>query len=375
MKRVGGIFERIADWTVLEGATWRAARGKHDRREVVAFVGALGSELAATSTALLSERYRFGPYSAFDVRDTKRRTIHAPSFRDRVVHHAIIAVTGPTFERSASPTSFACRSGKGHHAALAFARKHTHANRWYGKIDIEKFYDSVDHEVLMELLQQRFRERRLLRLFRALLASYEVQPGVGIPIGALTSQYLGNFLLDEVDRRMIASFPRLRLARYMDDMLVWGTQESLAEVRDHATAVLTALRLRMKHGGEWNRCTQGVPFLGFVLYPGRVRLGARGRRRLRRKLGALERRWMAGELSDASLESRGTSLFAHARHADDAAWRREAVRWSPLGQRREALGLRFGSRTRSNRNQPVPSSCHKPDADHRVHFPLEAGDA
>jgi len=340
MKSVGGLFEAIAERGNLGRAVRAAARGKRGRPEVREFLDEAEPELAAMGRELRSGTYTFSGYRTFPVRDTKTREIHAPPFRDRVAHHAIIGVAGPVFERGALTHSYACRTGKGMHAALRQARTWTRRTDWYGKIDVEKFYDSVDHSVLRRLLARRFRERRLLDLFDALLASYETSPGKGLPIGALTSQYLGNFYLDEFDRWMKATGDVPRYVRYMDDVVMWGDRVTLDGLRRRAVDGLAELGLRMKHGGEWNACARGIPFLGFVVYPDRIRTGKQARQRLRRKLGTLERASLAGEIGEAELHDRGQSLFAHVLAADDVNWRRAVIacsRWkrSEFGETQE----------------------------------------
>lgn len=322
---MGGLFASIGDRATLALAAWRAAVGKRSRPEVREFFADYDRNLRVMSHELQSGTYSFAQYRSFAVRDTKSRTIHAPSFRDRVAHHAIMATVGSVLERGAIERSYACRTGRGQHAALRQAAAWTRRGDGYGKVDVEKYYDSIDHGLLRDRLGRRFRERRLLQLFERLLASYQAAPGRGIPIGALTSQYLGNFFLDELDHRLAATGLASRYVRYMDDIVCWGTTSALGEVRSHAHGVLRELGLRMKHGGEWSRCEQGVPFLGYVVYPDRVRLGSQGRRRLRRKLGALERAHAAGAVGERELQERGTSLFAHARFGDDVAWRRAVL--------------------------------------------------
>ena len=82
------------------------------------------------------------------------------------------------------------------------------------------------------------------------------------------------------------------------------------------------LKLELKDGGQWNRCERGLPFLGFVIYPDRIRMGRQARKRLGRKVSSLHKGRRQGEMSERELEQRGMALFAHAMHADDAAWRR-----------------------------------------------------
>jgi hypothetical protein len=373
MKAVGGLFDGIGDRGNLGRALWAAARGKRHRPEVAAFLRDADHELAGLGADLRSGRFTFSSYRSFPVWDTKTREIHAPPFRDRVVHHAMIGMLGPVFERGASAHSYACRAGKGMHAALQQARRWTRRTDWYGKIDVAKFYDSVNHGVLRRLLRRRFREARVLALFDALLGSYETAPGKGLPIGALTSQYLGNFYLDEFDRWMKATGEAARYLRYMDDVVLWGERETLDRLRRRAAEGLAELGLRMKHGGEWNEAVRGIPFLGFVIYPDRIRTGKEARRRLRRKLGGLERDALAGRIGERELHDRGGAHFAHVLSADDAKWRAEVIRLSPwnkafgetlepascdpgrlLEQRRQELPFRAAQQEQAWQSQSQP---------------------
>lgn len=332
MKRVGGLFDAMADRQTLGMAAWRAARGKRQRPEVRQFLQNLDVEASRISRDLRAGEYQFGKYQSFSVRDPKTRIIHAPPFRDRVVHHAIIAVAGPVFEKGAVPESHACRLGHGQSKAMASARRWVRPGDWFLKGDVAKFYDSVDHDRLREALARRFRERRLLRLLDGLLDSYCTTQGHGLPIGALTSQYLGNFFLDPFDHWMLQKRRHHRYIRYMDDFVCMGPEASLKETRIEAHAVLSGLGLSLKHGAVLNRCDLGVPWLGFTVYPNRVRLNRAGRRRLRRRLKDIERGWERGRISDEDLQARSVALFAHAAHADDMAWRRMVCGFSRLGE-------------------------------------------
>jgi len=247
--------------------------------------------------------------------------IESPTFQDRVVHHALMAVAGPILERGALEHSYACRRGRGQHAAVQQARSWVRRTDWYGKMDVQRFYDSIDQQRLRDQLRRRFRESALLRLFDELIGSFEHQPGRGLPIGALTSQYLGNFYLDHFDHALKATGHAHRYLRYMDDSLVFGSREQLEDVRTTAHAVLGELGLTLKHGGEWNRAERGIPFLGFVLYPDRLRVNRQGRRRYRRKLRALRCGLEHARLSDHQAQERLGALVAHVATADDRAWR------------------------------------------------------
>jgi retron-type reverse transcriptase len=334
MKRIGQLYPRVVEIGNAYEAAWRASQGKRQRRSVEDFLQDLGEEANRIVSDLDAGCFRFSGYQQFTVRDPKIRTIHAPAFRDRVVHHMMIQVLGPVFESGATDRSYACRRGKGQHAAIRRAAGWTRRAEWFLKLDVAKFYDSIPHGILRGKLAKRFREKRVLQLFDGLLASYQTRENTGLPIGALTSQYLGNFYLDAIDHSVLQSGLTTHYLRYMDDLFFFGDRAALLDVRLLVDESLADLGLRSKGVGILNRCREGVPFLGFVLYPDRIRLDRRGRKRLRMKWARLENDFLADRIDETALTARTGSLFAHARTADDVGWRREIVKFSRI---RESL--------------------------------------
>ncbi len=349
MKAIGGLFDRITTYDNVASAAWRAAQGKRDRSAVRSFFSRFEENVNRLPRELASGDFRFDGYSAFPIRDPKTRLIHAPSFRDRVAHHALIAVLGPVFEKGAIHHSYACRSGKGQHAALAQVRQWVRRDDAFFKADVAKYYDSIPHALLCQALARRFRERRVLALLDRLLGSYSHHPGHGLPIGALTSQYLGNFYLEPVDHWVQEELGISRYTRYMDDMLLLAEPTRLRAARPALAARLAELGLTVKNGGVLNHAAQGIPRLGFTVYPDRLRLNAQGRRRLRRRFHQIER---AG-LGESELQARITALFAHAQVADDAAWRRVVCQFSRFGDTPEPEP-RHARRLLEQHRQEVP---------------------
>jgi hypothetical protein len=131
------------------------------------------------------------------------------------------------------------------------------------------------------------------------------------------------------------------------------SRDEIEAVRQALPAVLDGLGLRLKHGGILNRCSLGVPYLGFVLYPDRVRLNRLGRRRLRRRVKELERGHAKGRVGEPELQARGAALFAHAQFGDDAAWRRVVTSFSRLGETLEP-DPRSAGRLLEQRRQELP---------------------
>ena len=355
MKAIGGLFDSIATFENVAAAAWRAGQGKRERRAVAAFFGNFEANVNDLVRDLVSGEFRFEGYSAFAIRDPKTRLIHAPSFRDRVVHHAMIAVLGPVFEKGAIAHSYACRAGKGQHAALTRVRHWVRRGDAFLKVDVAKYYDSIPHDRLRRALARRFRERRVLALFDRLLDSHYHRPGHGLPIGALTSQYLGNFFLEPIDHWVHQVLRIPRYARYMDDLLLIDDPDHLRDARVRLIGRLEAHGLEAKRGGVLNHASQGIPWLGFTVYPDRIRLDARGRRRLRRRLRLVEQ----ADLSSQDLQARATALFAHASFADDLAWRRAVCRFS-----------RFSDADFGDTQEPEPRHARRLVGQHRQEVPF-----
>lgn len=184
----------VAELANLTAAAWRAAAGKRHRREVRLFLASLDrslAQLAADLHAGLAPANRFRTFTIFD---PKRRTIHAPIFRDRVVHHALMAHVGPELEQRLIFDSYACREGKGNLAAVQRAQHFARRYRWYGKLDVRGYFHSIDHEVLKTGLR-RCVKGPALRLCHRIIEGFTTTPGRGLPIGALSSQYFANWYL------------------------------------------------------------------------------------------------------------------------------------------------------------------------------------
>ena len=193
------LFERIADRENLRHAFHRAARGKRDRLDVRIFARHLEQSLLQLRVDLLHGRLELGRSSTFTICDPKPRTITAPCFREWVSHHAIIRVREPVFEKFLIPDTFACRVSKGRIAALHRAMHFSARFNYVIKLDIRKYFDSIYYQELLARLKRRYKDRRLLGLFRRIVCSHTGN-GRALPIGSLTSQHFANFYLGWFDR-------------------------------------------------------------------------------------------------------------------------------------------------------------------------------
>ncbi|MCK6512427.1 hypothetical protein L6R29_21055 [Myxococcota bacterium] len=224
MKRVDGLFEQVCAFETLWKATERAAKGKRQRKDVQAFLWDREAEILRLQEELRSGGYEPGRLRHFWVCDPKARRISAAGFRDRVVHHALCGVLEPHLEAYATRDSYACRKGKGSLRALEAAQTYARRYPYVLKLDIERFFESIDHGVLQAALERKFGERALHRLFAKILGVplEGSREGKGLPIGNLTSQHFANFYLGRLDHAAKESVHGRHLVLWCGESSVMG---------------------------------------------------------------------------------------------------------------------------------------------------------
>ncbi len=323
----------VASFDALAAAFWQAARGKRDRPEVRRFAAAFDVELPRLRHEILSGRAPRGQWTSFQIRDPKPRRILAPCFRDRVLHHALMAQMAPVLERALVDDTFACRPGKGTLAAVQRAQQHMRRFSWFVKVDVRAYFASIEHQTLQAILRRRFADPGLLGLCDRILARTPDGPGRGLPIGALSSQHFANTYLDALDRFLLERLRARGMVRYMDDIVWWcdSRQEARASLAAARDFVAQERGLELKPSAQIGRSKHGLPFLGFRVLPGALRLSLRRRRRYARTRARWEAAFLAGEIDGRGLQAGAASALAITAHADAAAWRRaELARRPPI---------------------------------------------
>jgi hypothetical protein len=339
MRRSALDLETIADWRNLVRAFNSASRGKAERREVIVFAANLDRELAVMRSQLLGGDVTPGAMSSFWIRDPKLRLIHAPCFRDRVLHHALMSLAGPELESALIHDTYACRVGKGTLAAVRRCQHHARRFPTFTKIDIRRFFPNIDHGVLNALLERRFKNKRLLRILAGVIEAHSVAPGKGLPIGALTSQHFANFYLASLDRFILEGRRARGYVRYMDDSVWWD------ETPVEARATLDAARgfarerllLEFKPPTMIGRSRDGLMFCGLRVLPGALRLSRRRRHRYASRRRFWEAAFCRGDIDAPALQRGYDSALAITAHADAASWRREQLRRRPIAETLEEL--------------------------------------
>ena len=328
MKRQGHLFEQVVRFPSLEAATQRARRGKGNRLEVARFIFHLESNLLELEDELRKGSYRMQPYRSFTIREPKLRKICAAHFRDRVVQHALCSVLDPIFEASMIEDTFACRRGKGTHAAVRRVQQLTRKQPYALLCDVRRYFETINHTVLKSLCRRKLKDRFMLALLDQIIDHPlpGSQTGRGVPIGNLTSQYFANMYLGELDHFVKDKLGLPGYVRYMDDVAVFAQdkarlRETLAAIRDFLGSTLR-LELREERTCLAPVC-RGVPFLGFRVFPSLVRLDGKKCRRLRKRVRSCEESFLRGEMQQEDLAQTVQSMIAHVSHADSLQLRRQ----------------------------------------------------
>jgi hypothetical protein len=288
----------------------------------LAYQANLTENLLALQRAIQRGQAEVGDYRYFLVFEPKRREICASAFREQVLHHALMNVCHPHFDSYQIYDSYASRKGKGTYACLDRAKKFTFQNDWHLKLDVRQFFASIEHDVLKRQLYRRFKEKRLNTLCYQIIDSFETDPGRGLPIGNLTSQYFANHYLAGLDHYIKEELGCRAYVRYMDDMICWS--DSKAELKNYLRTIQdymeTELKLELKPV-QLNRTSRGVPFLGYRLLPYQVRLLQKSKQRYIRKARLIQENWQQGHWTEAQCQAKYLPLSAFVDYADASAFK------------------------------------------------------
>ena len=289
-----GFYEVISLENFLE--SWKEfLKGKRKRKDVQEFSLSLMDNIIQLHQELANHTYNHGPYQAFRINDPKPRKIHKSLVRDRLLHHAIYRQLYPFFDQTFICDSFSCRIGKGTHRALnrfrSFAYKASKNNTktcWILKCDIRKFFENINHEVLLAILEKYIPDRNIIWLLERVIFSFSSAPGRGLPLGNLTSQLFVNIYMNEFDQFVKHKLKAKYYIRYADDFVVMFRDKSwLEELLPKIGDFLSEnLKLDIHPDKVFIKTlASGVDFLGWVHFPDHRILRTITKRRMLRRLG------------------------------------------------------------------------------------------
>jgi len=346
LKTVRNLYPQVCAWENLELAYRKARKGKRTRKPVAAFEFDRERNLTELQAELRQKTYRPGPYDSFIIHEPKRRLISAAPFRDRVVHHALCNVIEPIFERRFIFDSYANRVGKGTHRALDRCTHFARRYRYVLPCDVRQFFPSIDLAILRGILARCLADPDVMWLVDRILESgvgvlseeYEMawfrgddllaaaRPR-GLPIGNLTSQFWANCYLNALDQFIKRELKCPAYLRFVDDMLFFADDKRpLWEWRAAAVEFLAGLRVTIHENRAQPRpVTEGVPFLGFTVYPDHRRLRRRKGVYFQQRFKRLVAEFAAGRISFDDLDATVRGWVNHACSGDTWGLRRAVL--------------------------------------------------
>ena len=273
MKRINNLFNKIVDYNNLYLAYMKARKNKCRRKEVIQFEQNKHNLLKQLQQQLMKGTYRTSTYKTFTIYEPKERIIFKlPFYPDRIVHHAIMNVLEPIWVSIFINNTYSCIKGRGIHKAVRDIQqdlKDIDGTKYCLKLDIKKFYPSIDHDVLKSIIRKKIKDEKLLNLLDGIIDSTD-----GVPIGNYLSQFFANLVLAYFDH-WIKEVKKIKYYyRYADDIVILSSDKNMLHIlyRD-IDQYLEGLKLSIKHNYQiFPLDRRGLSFVGYVFYHTHIRL-------------------------------------------------------------------------------------------------------
>jgi len=318
------LFERIISLENLFSA-WNEFRlGKEGKLDVQEFGLDLEDNIFELHNDLRNNSYIHSPYKSFYLHDPKLRHIFKARVRDRILHHAIVKIIGPIFEKSFIFDSYSSRKNKGTHKAIDrfryFAQKLSRNNSrtiWILKCDIKKFFDSVNHNILVDRISNKIKDVKTIELIKHIVHSLKTSQSDGIPLGNLTSQLFSNVYLNILDQFIKRQSRVKYYVRYNDDFLILSKSREFLEnlipvmgnfLKERLNLELHPQKIIIKN---WN---QGIDFLGYVNFPYHTILRTKTKKRIIKEITKRLQESRAGIIDHKLFNQSLQSYFGMLKH-------------------------------------------------------------
>ena len=286
MKTHNKLYEKLYSEENLISAFNKARKGKSKKDYVINFESNLEKNIAILQRDLRLKKYKPSRLKKFTIRDPKTRTIHASIFRDRIVHHAIINLIKPIYEKIFIYDSFASRKSKGTHLAVkrfeCFIKKVSSNGRkikkpfnnnsikgYFLKADIKHYFNTIYHKILINILRKKIKDEDFIGLIKIVLDNFETLiEGKGLPLGNYTSQFFANVYLNHLDYFIKHKLKAKYYIRYVDDFVILHKDKMvLSEYMGKIEKYLNFLELELHpEKSEIHALRNGITFLGYRIF-------------------------------------------------------------------------------------------------------------
>ena len=320
----GRTFDHITSVDNLFSAWKEFKKNKSKKMDVMEFSLNLENNIFALQKELTSKSWICDGYKSFYINDPKPRAIHKATVRDRVLYQAVYRVLYPIFDKTFIFDSYSSRTGKGTHAGIKrlniFLRKlsQNYKKPIYAlKCDIRRFFDSIDHKLLLTLLGQKINCSETMELVAKIIDSFHKSPGKGLPLGNVTSQIFANIYMNSFDWYVKKELGSKYYVRYCDDFIILSPDK--VTLFDNIRYIVCYLDNNLKLSLHSNKVFirkfhQGIDFLGAVLLPHHIVPRTKTKKRIIKKLAELLQGLQAGELTKDRLNRSISSYLGHLSH-------------------------------------------------------------
>lgn len=311
-------------------------KGKRAKSDVQEFEYNLEDNIFNLHRELRTKTYQHSNYTSFYIKDPKLRKIHKAPVRNRILHHAIFRILYPIFDRVFIFDSYSCRIKKGTHRAIdrlrKFARKTSKNNTkacYILKCDIKKFFDSVDQNILIDLIKKKIKDKNAVWLIEKIIRSFATLPNKGLPLGNITSQLFANVYLNELDYFLKHTLKIKHYIRYCDDFVFLDkNRKNLLKILPRANGFLqNKLKLSL-HPSKITirKYHQGIDFLGYVSFPYFRVLRTKTQKRIFKKIDIKIKKLNQKEITEQSFNQTIQSYFGILKHCEAHKLKKEIIK-------------------------------------------------
>ena len=291
MKRYSNLFDKVCSLDNLYLACQKAKSGKAKTYGVTLFEKDLDNNIRQIQTELITGTYKTSDYSIFTITDPKVRLVYRLPFRDRVVHHAIMNILEPVWVSVFVSHSYACIKGKGIHGVLKAIKrdlKDVENTQYCLKMDIKKFYPTIDHDILKAIIRKKIKDQKLLQLLDGIIDS-----APGLPIGNYLSQFFANLYLSYFDHWLKEEKKVKYFYRYADDIVILAKDKAylhglLVDINNY---LVDRLNIQLKGNYQvFPVESRGIDFVGYVFYHTHILMRKSIKKRFCRKVAKLNKK-------------------------------------------------------------------------------------
>ncbi len=328
MKNSDNLFERMTTLNHLFLSWDQFKRGKRKRKDTQLFERHLENNIFQLQYNLITLQYQHDPYSHFYISDPKQRYISKATVKDRLVHQVVHNVLADVFDKKFIFHSLSSRLGKGIHVGVSqmckMARRvcsNGYRNCYALKMDVKRFFDTVDHEILKVLIRKSIQDQKVLQIVDVIIDSFETQKsiGTGIPLGNVTSQLFANIYLNELDDFIKQTLRESHYLRYCDDFII------LSQDVQHLKSLIPIIQNFLTNNLHLElhprkviirKLIQGIDFVGYVLFPHHRLIRTRTKQRMKRRLRAAYEDFLNGLIDGTQMDQKLQSYLGILSHAN-----------------------------------------------------------